>query len=887
MPIQKSQEVLRAEAILASPAVPADELETLARALQSQQSFGLARRLLARRYEQEEVQINAGKKLEIGRKLALNTYKDPDLPVDERLNAALHLLKKVGSLDETKDQETLGLAGAVYKRLWEAGARKQDLERSLAYYQRGADQGAKQDGGYTAINAAYVRDLLAALEAGDLTDAARFPEAAQLCLQKARELREDILTNVSEPQEPQAHDYWNLVTRAEALMGLGRFQAAGTVLKIAASLRDVPDWHKETTTRQLAGLVRLRQKLPMENQDTIQDAWEALSHLIGGNVSAAQNAYFGRIGLALSGGGFRASLFHIGVLARLAEVDLLRGIGFLSCVSGGSIVGAHYYLHVRQLLQTKRDDQITPADYVQIVKKIADEFLDGVQRNIRTRVAAEWTTNLKMIFFPNYSRTLRVGELYERELFARVEGQDRKYRLASFARRLFGGEKKFWLNELTIQPLDEPPNFNPKTHNWRRQAKAPILILNATTLNTGHNWQFTATWMGEPPAGLTGEVDANYLLRRLYYWEAPPAHRTIRLGYAVAASSCVPGLFEPFPLKDLYPSRVVRLVDGGVHDNQGIGALIEQDCNVLLVSDASGQMDTIDDPSTGLLGVPLRSNSIALARIREAQFREAFTRRRAGLLSGFVFLHLKKGLESLTVDWIDCQDPSERPTAYPRTDYNIQKKIQRQLAAIRTDLDSFSDTEAFALMTSGYMMTRKALEEPGVVGFPVANPAPGNWNFLAVEPQMTAATPDKAFMKRLKDAEVIAFKVWRQSRILQLGASIVSLALLVFLIARWEHWSLQPLPRAHPPLTLGIATIIVIIAVLLSLFGPMLMRFIRAPKTFQQIVIGIGMTTFGFVVARLHLHVFDKMFLRLGRVRPRAANGRMSRILADAMFWRR
>jgi predicted acylesterase/phospholipase RssA len=887
MPIQKSQEVLRAEAILASPAAPADELEALAKALQSQQSFGLARRLLARRYEQEEVQIDARKKLEIGRKLALNTYKDPDLPVDERLKTALRLLKELCSLDQTKDQETLGLAGAVYKRIWEASARKQDLERSLSYYQRGADQGAKHDNGYTAINAAYVRDLLAALEASDLTDATPLPEAAQLHLQKARELREDILTKVPQPQDPQTNDYWNLVTRAEALMGLGQFQAAGMALSAAGGLPGVPDWQKETTTRQLAGLVRLRQKLPMQGQDSIQDAWRALSHLIGGNVSAAQNAYFGRIGLALSGGGFRASLFHIGVLARLAEVDLLRGIGFLSCVSGGSIIGAHYYLHVRQLLQTKRDDQITPDDYVQIVKKIADEFLDGVQRNIRTRVAAEWTTNLKMIFFPNYSRTLRVGELYERELFARVDGEEHKSWLIRCARRLFGGEKKLWLNELTIQPLGEAPNFSPKTHNWRRQAKAPTLILNATTLNTGHNWQFTATWMGEPPAGLTSEVDANYLLRRLYYWEAPPAHRAIRLGYAVAASSCVPGLFEPLPLEELYPGRIVRLVDGGVHDNQGIGALIEQDCNVLLVSDASGQMDTIDDPSTGLLGVPLRSNSIALARIREAQFREALTRHRAGLLSGFVFLHLKKGLESPTIDWIDCQEPSEPPAGYPRTDYYVQKKIQRQIAAIRTDLDSFSDTEAFALMTSGYMMTQKALEEPGAVGFPVTNPDCGSWTFLAVKPQMTAATPDKTFMKRLKDAEVIAFKVWRQSRILQLGASIASLALLVFLIAQWEHWSSQPLPRAHPPLTLGIATMIVITAILLSLFAPRLMRLVRVPKTFQQLVIGIGMTTFGFVVARLHLHVFDKIFLRLGRIRPRSATGGMSRIPAGAMFWRR
>jgi NTE family protein len=32
--------------------------------------------------------------------------------------------------------------------------------------------------------------------------------------------------------------------------------------------------------------------------------------------------------LALSGGGFRASFFHLGVLARLAEMGLLRRIGW-------------------------------------------------------------------------------------------------------------------------------------------------------------------------------------------------------------------------------------------------------------------------------------------------------------------------------------------------------------------------------------------------------------------------------------------------------------------------------------------------------------------------------------------------------------------------------
>ncbi len=49
-----------------------------------------------------------------------------------------------------------------------------------------------------------------------------------------------------------------------------------------------------------------------------------------------------KIGLALSGGGFRAAFFHLGVLARLAELGLLRRIEVVSTVSGGSIVGAAF-----------------------------------------------------------------------------------------------------------------------------------------------------------------------------------------------------------------------------------------------------------------------------------------------------------------------------------------------------------------------------------------------------------------------------------------------------------------------------------------------------------------------------------------------------------------
>ena len=43
-------------------------------------------------------------------------------------------------------------------------------------------------------------------------------------------------------------------------------------------------------------------------------------------------------GLALSGGGYRASLFHLGVARRLHELGILQQITRLSSVSGGSIL---------------------------------------------------------------------------------------------------------------------------------------------------------------------------------------------------------------------------------------------------------------------------------------------------------------------------------------------------------------------------------------------------------------------------------------------------------------------------------------------------------------------------------------------------------------------
>jgi predicted acylesterase/phospholipase RssA len=842
----------RGEQILASDAEPASgEILELVGQLEHERALALARRLLELGYNSQKVRSDPDLRAVFGKRFALATYKDSELPVEKALTDAVTVLQQSFDLANTHDQEVLGLAGAIWKRRFDMMQEKRDLERSAAYYTKGFEQGAAQDQGYTGINAAFVLDQLAELEEADARSTGQEALSAKQRRQRAEQIRKNILANVPEPpQETRSKTlYWELATLAEAHFGLGEFADASRLLMRAAAI-DVPDWQKETTARQLASLSRVAAVRSVESQEA---ARAALGALVGGDADAVAAAFTGKIGLALSGGGFRAALFHIGVLARLAECDLLRQIEFFSCVSGGSIIGAHFYLELHKLLSEKPDNTIACDDYIQIVKKVEKDFLDGVQRNIRTRVAAEWLTNLKMIFLPNYSRTIRVGELYESELFARVEDGH--------------GKEKRWLDDLRIDPPGHARgSFNPKTDNWRRRAKVPILVINATALNTGHNWQFTASWMGEPPANVESEIDANYRLRRMYLRQAPQQSGRVRLGHAVAASSCVPGLFEPLPLEKLYPDKVVRLVDGGVHDNQGVAALLEQNCSLLIVSDASGQMNTDDDPATGLLGVPLRANSILQARVRVAQFRELGARRGAGLLRGLVFLHLKKGLEADNVDWIDCQDPTPPARRSPLTSYLVQKHVQRRLAAIRTDLDSFSDSEAYSLMVSAYRMMDEALQS-GEFGVPVQATQRADWRFLAAGDAVADPDKNSHLMRQLGVAHQIGFKIWRLSRQLQLALSIAMLVVLGSLFYSWAQWSGLQIPT----LTVGKLFMILVLLAVVKFGLPFLRRW-HFRKTPQDVLIGIGMATFGFLAARLHLHFFDKLFLWQGRLRGAAAD---------------
>ena len=316
-----------------------------------------------------------------------------------------------------------------------------------------------------------------------------------------------------------------------------------------------------------------------------------------------------RLGWALSGGGFRAAFFHLGVMAQMARLGLLRHVEALSTVSGGSIIGTLYYIHVKRLLERLPDEEITDRHYVELVEEVERAFLAGVQKNVRMRAAIDIERNLKMAL-PSYSRTDRLGELYD-EIF---------YRPAWGTKR----DRPIEMRELIIQPAGASPGFSPRTMNAARRAKVPILTLNACSLNTGRAWHFTAMRMGEPPSNddISREIDKRDRLRRAEeYDHLPPVQATIPVGLAVAASSCVPGLFPPLALSNLYPGVRVQLVDGGAYDNQGVTALLNLGCDRVVVSDASGQMDFVAAPGTSMLEVIGRVSTVVTDRVRDLELR--------------------------------------------------------------------------------------------------------------------------------------------------------------------------------------------------------------------------------------------------------------------------
>jgi predicted acylesterase/phospholipase RssA len=93
-----------------------------------------------------------------------------------------------------------------------------------------------------------------------------------------------------------------------------------------------------------------------------------------------------KIGLALSGGGFRASLYHLGLLRFLRDAGILSQVTHITSVSGGSIIAGHVALNWNRYNGSANEFDAAAA-----------EFLAFVRLDVRNRILRRfpWTIPLR------------------------------------------------------------------------------------------------------------------------------------------------------------------------------------------------------------------------------------------------------------------------------------------------------------------------------------------------------------------------------------------------------------------------------------------------------------------------------------------------------------
>ena len=549
---------------------------------------------------------------------------------------------------------------------------------------------------------------------------------------------------------------------------------------------------------------------------------------------SCDEARSGKLGLALSGGGFRAALFHIGVLARLAERDLLRHVAVISTVSGGSIIGASYYLKVKQLLEGTRADGLQPCAeaYRTLVRELELEFLPAMQRNLRILTFADRFDNARMLA-SEFSSSERLAKLFDTCFFPAAAGDGRTL-----------------LKDLPIQPAAGV------------QAVAPLLLLNATALNTGHQFQMTGGFVGETePSSVAGGTAAMPRLPRLEMGDPALSlrqrHRLhqLSLGEAVAASCCVPGLFEPFSLEGLYRDDqgnavTVRLVDGGIFDNQGLVALFEEHCSHFICSDASESLQWQPQPTELIHQVAMRANDIMMDRIRHETMAE-LPRERPDRYAVFT-LGEDDGSTALGADSSD---------------------FLQALRAIRTDLDAFSDLEAWSLMYHGFSLSGMRLGEATADD---ARSGEGeDWRFRRIEALADDPAQRRRLLRHLEVGSRQFLKVFYLGRpmpwVVIALLSLIPLGLLALFI-----YLLPPIPRSAW-LVLGVIALTAVAFIQNTRIVEWLdqVQWLRPVRrklanTLRPVGATMLLGALGALSSWINLRIFNRLFLRYGRLRDQS-----------------
>jgi hypothetical protein len=185
----------------------------------------------------------------VAQRLALATYKSK-LPTPEAaLNEAATILDTLGPESST-DTETLGLYGAVRKRLWDSTGAPAHLDKAIWAHEKGFY--VKNDY-YNGINLAFLLNVRS-VRSVDSQPAEAIADfvTAQRIRQRVLALCQALLD--SSPKSTGPDWYWIKATMAEAFLGLGDETKAREVFDDAKAQPGVAAWMIQSTEEQLVKL---------------------------------------------------------------------------------------------------------------------------------------------------------------------------------------------------------------------------------------------------------------------------------------------------------------------------------------------------------------------------------------------------------------------------------------------------------------------------------------------------------------------------------------------------------------------------------------------------------------------------------------------------------
>ena len=245
------------------------------------------------------------------------------------------------------------------------------------------------------------------------------------------------------------------------------------------------------------------------------------------------------VALALSGGGFRATLFHLGTLRRLNELGVLTAVDTITSVSGGSIMAACL---ADAMISSPPKKGVPLANFDALAAKVHELTSYNLRRTIL----------LKKVAPQNWARSL--PELVARELEHHV----------------------------TEKPLTALPQF-------------PTFVFCATDMVFGVNWIYTRDRAGDFQAGYSKEkLDAIGIAHAAAASACfPPIFKPIAT--LVNPASLKGGFARGADANQC--REAIRLSDGGVYDNMGLEPAWKG-VATLLVSDAGGPFEFARDRGT-------------------------------------------------------------------------------------------------------------------------------------------------------------------------------------------------------------------------------------------------------------------------------------------------